>query len=514
MEFLHGNSIEKEMKEEYRNSLIWGMLRRLFSFVFTLGCGYFASTVLDMAMQKDKSGLGKWSLIFAVTLFAGLLLGWILTVRAEKKRIEERYAVRNRQCELILKNRLKISSVGEQEVLLEDVSDLVAEHYQERIPEITEGICIAIGAAVLIGVRDVSLGIIFPAMGLIQILPVFIYRKWAKKIYEESWDADEDLTNWISEGMDGIKTLKSFKAESWFIKHYDNLNVRNIRTGNKSVVTGGIESIIFSAIDALLRYGSYVILGVYVFKGLLRAADIPFMVILSGYVFASMDNLFTFLRYQSTYKMALEKLKDSSGNATGKCKDCLVSCEKICVTIDEVPILQDIDLTIGKNEKVLLQGDNGSGKTTLLRVILGELTPEQGRVRLDGCISACLQEEPELYVPAAGMIEKLALQQDWSKEVFEKTLEAMSFSTVLLEKPITELSGGERKKLFLAIAFARKCDLLILDEPSNHLDEESCGYLNHILRSYSGALLVCTHDARIDMEWDETIHMEGGGQHA
>ena len=220
------------------------------------------------------------------------------TVRAEKKRIEERYAVRNRQCELILKNRLKISSVGEQEVLLEDVSDLVAEHYQERVPEITEGICIAIGAAVLIGVRDVSLGIIFPAMGLIQILPVFIYRKWAKKIYEESWDADEDLTNWISEGMDGIKTLKSFKAESWFIKHYDNLNVRNIRTGNKSVVTGGIESIIFSAIDALLRYGSYVILGVYVFKGLLRAADIPFMVILSGYVFASMDNLFTLRTYR------------------------------------------------------------------------------------------------------------------------------------------------------------------------------------------------------------------------
>lgn len=495
----------------YKNSFICGIMKRIFDFAFTVGCGYLASEMLGYAMEGDTYNLIKYGTIFAVTLLMGLFIEYLLTKKFERSKLLDNSKVRKNQYKNIINNKLRVETIGEQEVLLDDITGQIAEHYQDRIPQIVEGISIIVVSSVLIGYKSILLGVILPCLGLVQLIPVFIYRKWTKKIYAKAWDADEQITDWLTEGIDGIVTLKSYMQESWFIHKYDKLNIKSIRTGNKSLVAGEIESTIFTAIDALLRYGSYILMGSFVMSGKIYASDLPIFVVLSGYIFSAMDKLFLFLRYQSTYGMALEKLKTSQiPQLQNASEENAIECIKVSKSMDNKPILVDVDLVVKRNEHVLVSGENGSGKSTIIKIILGETDASEGTIKVNGTIATCLQEEPLVGVSAQKYIELLAAQADWSQKVFINTLNGFCFPNEKLYEPINELSGGERKKLFLAFALARKSDILILDEPSNHLDDRACGYLGELLDKHSGTVIVSTHDERITCLFDKRVLMKGG----
>ena len=490
-----------------------GLADRIFSFLFTLGCGYTASFTLDMAMSRNHDGLIQASMIFGLLLVLGLPTVWILSRMAKHTRMDERQKFREQLYGRILQNRIEAGSVGQQDELLGDISNQVAEQYQERIPKMIEGICIVLGAAALMCTQSVLIGILFPMMGLIQILPVFTYEKWTSKIYEDSWDSDEAETDWITQGFDGIRTLKAYGAEKWFLRRYRDMNRHGIAVGNRSVATGGLEGILYATIDVLLRYGSYLILGACVLHGNVRAASLPILVVLSGYVFSAMDQLFTFFRYRSIYRSAVQRLEEAVRTEPGQGRHFLLCADRISKSFEENPVLHGLNLTISAGERVLLHGANGSGKSTLIRILLGELTPDDGHVELGGRISAALQEEPALTVPGMVYIRELKEQADWEETRFLRFLEDFSFPTELLEKPLCELSGGERKKFFLAVALSRQADLLILDEPTNHLDRESCQALKDHLRSRSGAMLICSHDPQLQLDWDQVLELKGGEFH-
>lgn len=494
----------------FRHSQRAGLADRCFSFLFTLSCGYSASCMLDMAMAQERGELIRTGLVFLVLLAVGLPVVWILSRSAEKARILDRQQFREELYHRILTNRLEVSSVGEQELLLGDISNQVAEQYQVRIPKIIEGLCIIAGTAVLMCLERISIGILFTAMGLIQILPVFTYEKWTKKIYEESWDSDEAETDWITQGVDGIRTLKAYGAESWFIKCYQAVNRRGIAAGSKAETAGGLENVLYSSINAILRYGSYVILGLYVLYGNLPVSSLPILVILSGYSFSSMENLFTFFRYRATYHLAVQKLREAQRQKPVVGDPGVLRVEGVSKAFDDKRVLKDVSICIKRGERVNLSGANGSGKSTLISILLGELTPDTGMVWSGVRLAVALQEDPALPLSASAFIATLEKQADWSMEQFHRHLQGFHFSTELLMRPTQELSGGERKKLFLSVALARNAELLILDEPTNHLDAESRAYLKEVLLSCSCAMLVCTHDPDFCLPWDKSLHLEGG----
>ena len=295
----------------FRHSLGVALVEHFSSFLLTLSCGYAASGMLDMAMVQNSNGLFCAGIALAILLAIGLPLVWKLSKWAEKNRILDRQSFREMLYCQIVENRLKMDSIGAQSQLLGDISDQVAEQYQVRIPQIAEGVCIIFGSTVLLCRERMSIGILFALLGLIQVLPVFTYEKWTKKIYEESWNSDEAETNWIAQGVDGICTLKAYGQESWFVRRYQAINRRGIAAGNKAVTTGGLESILYASISALLRYGSYVILGLYVLYGGLSVASLPVFIVLSGYIFSSTNKLFIFFRYRSVYQSALERLEET-----------------------------------------------------------------------------------------------------------------------------------------------------------------------------------------------------------
>jgi len=182
-------------------------------------------------------------------------------------------------------------------------------------------------------------------------------------------------------------------------------------------------------------------------------------------------------------------------------------------------IVDGFSCRVMRGDKVGFIGPNGSGKTTLLRLILGEIAPDAGRVRLGARVTpayfdqfrAVLDEEATLadtISPGSDYIEI-----DGTRKHVIGYLGDFLFPPERARSPVKSLSGGERNRLLLARLFSRPANVLVLDEPTNDLDIETLELLEALLQEYAGTLLLVSHDrAFLDNVVTQTIAYEGGGR--
>jgi len=183
------------------------------------------------------------------------------------------------------------------------------------------------------------------------------------------------------------------------------------------------------------------------------------------------------------------------------------------------PIVRDFSATIFRGDRIGLIGPNGSGKTTLLKLLLGELTPSAGSVRLGSNLQVAYFDQ-----------YRATLREDWNaienvaegREFLDINgrrkhvigyLQDFLFTPERARAPITRLSGGERNRLLLARLFAQPSNLLVMDEPTNDLDVETLELLEELLMEYPGTLLLVSHDRDfLDHVVTSTLVMEGDGR--
>lgn len=171
------------------------------------------------------------------------------------------------------------------------------------------------------------------------------------------------------------------------------------------------------------------------------------------------------------------------------------------VTLDAVsigydrPLVEDIRAVIQGGDRIALMGANGSGKTTLIRTILGEQPPLAGHIRLSPSIqTGYLAQEQEALDPQATPLSSVQAAVRMSETDARSFLHHFLFSGDDPLRPNHLLSYGERARLMLALLVARGCNLLVLDEPLNHLDLPSREQFEVALQQYPGALLLVSHD--------------------
>jgi len=158
-------------------------------------------------------------------------------------------------------------------------------------------------------------------------------------------------------------------------------------------------------------------------------------------------------------------------------------------------LFHGLDFTLYRGERVQLTGPNGSGKTTLLRLLLGELKPGGGAAGLGRNVSAFHADQRSLGLPASGTVfEALRRSTELTRYEIRYLLARLLFRREEAEKPVASLSGGERARLFLAIVSAADANLLVLDEPTAHLDLASIEALEGALARYTGTVLFVSHD--------------------
>ena len=175
--------------------------------------------------------------------------------------------------------------------------------------------------------------------------------------------------------------------------------------------------------------------------------------------------------------------------------------------------------TILRGDKVGLIGPNGAGKTTLLKMILGELAPDSGTVKLGTMLQvAYFDQMREALNLDATLADTISPGSEWI-EIGNARKHVMSylgdflFSPARANSPVRSLSGGERNRLLLARLFARPANVLVLDEPTNDLDIETLELLEQLLQEYTGTLFLVSHDRTfIDNVVTQTIAYEGDGR--
>lgn len=203
------------------------------------------------------------------------------------------------------------------------------------------------------------------------------------------------------------------------------------------------------------------------------------------------------------------------------------------IHVDRTPLFGDVSFSVPTGAKIALIGSNGSGKTTLLRILSGELLPSAGEVVPEAepyCVPQHFgQYNDRTIADVLGVTSKLnalsaiiagdasvenftALNEEWDIE--ERTVSALAswgVGHLALSAPFATLSGGEKTKVFLAGVILYKPSLILLDEPSNHLDAAGREQLYDFIRTTKATLIVVSHDRCLLNLLHAMYELAGGG---
>ncbi|WP_341930018.1 ATP-binding cassette domain-containing protein [Methyloversatilis discipulorum] len=204
------------------------------------------------------------------------------------------------------------------------------------------------------------------------------------------------------------------------------------------------------------------------------------------------------------------------GEASG---ELVAELEGVSKRFGDRPIVRDFSTRIVRGDKVGLIGPNGAGKTTLLKLILGQLEPDEGRVRTGSRIQVAYFDQFRTQLDESATLAEVISPGSDFVEIGGKRTHVIGYLGDFLFPPqrarakVESLSGGERNRLLLARLFARPANVLVLDEPTNDLDMETLDLLEQLLQDYDGTVLLVSHDrAFLDAVVTQTIAYEGDGR--
>jgi ABC transport system ATP-binding/permease protein len=215
-------------------------------------------------------------------------------------------------------------------------------------------------------------------------------------------------------------------------------------------------------------------------------------------------------------QMGNVRMEAAQSNTSGKR---VIEAKEISFGYGQRMIVRDFSTVIQRGDRIGIIGANGSGKTTLIKLLLGELQPQSGEVKLGTQLDVVFFDQ-----------HRSELREDWTalenvaggSETIEINgvrkhalgyLQDFLFSPDRARAPISALSGGERNRLLLAKLLARPSNLLVMDEPTNDLDIETLDLLEELLGQYTGTLILVSHDREfIDNVVTSSLVMEGDGR--
>ncbi len=225
------------------------------------------------------------------------------------------------------------------------------------------------------------------------------------------------------------------------------------------------------------------------------------------------------IKRQGTAAMAFE-----GGPVSGKK---VVEAFGLTKAFDGKSIVQGFDLTVQRGDRIAFVGPNGVGKTTLIKMLLGQVEPDEGSIKLGTNLDIAVFDQTRAALnPEMSLWENLANDPELgvsgkSDQIMVRGapkhvvgyLKEFLFDEAQARAPVRSLSGGEKARLLLARLMARESNLLVLDEPTNDLDIETLDLLQDILGDYDGTVLLVSHDRDfLDRVATTTIAMEGNGQ--
>ena len=158
-------------------------------------------------------------------------------------------------------------------------------------------------------------------------------------------------------------------------------------------------------------------------------------------------------------------------------------------------LFSDVEMEVVGGERIALLGDNGTGKSTFLKIIMGEESPDTGKLKFGPTVKmGYLPQIIHFDHPERNLVDTMLYALDCTPQTARDRLGAFKFRGEDVFKPVSALSGGEQSRLRLCMLMDAKINLLILDEPTNHLDIQSREWIEEAVEEYEGNLLFVSHD--------------------
>ncbi|NVD44336.1 ABC-F family ATP-binding cassette domain-containing protein [Qipengyuania atrilutea] len=232
-------------------------------------------------------------------------------------------------------------------------------------------------------------------------------------------------------------------------------------------------------------------------------------------------------RLEKLFQMRAQRASMISSAGTAKLKlasdedfksKSVIVAQDVNKSYGERKIIRDFSLRIQRGDRIGVVGANGAGKTTLLKLLTGEIEPDSGSVTIaQNLTGVMIDQQRSLMTEGLTVRQVLAEGGDWidvgdTRKHVQGYLKEFLFDPGIVDTKVATLSGGERSRLLLAREFARKSNLLVLDEPTNDLDLETLDLLQEVIADYDGTVLIVSHDRDfLDRTVTVTLGLDGSG---
>ena len=197
----------------------------------------------------------------------------------------------------------------------------------------------------------------------------------------------------------------------------------------------------------------------------------------------------------------------------------VIEVNDLCFNYQNHPIVSNLSTTIMRGDHIGIIGPNGVGKTTLIQLLLGQLQPDSGSVKLGTKLDVAYFDQHRSQLDDNKSVRNNLAEGTDNIEINGNSKHVMSylrdflFSPERANSPVSTLSGGERNRLLLAKLFTQPFNMLVMDEPTNDLDVETLELLEELVQEYQGTLLLVSHDrAFLNNVVTSTLVFEGNGQ--
>lgn len=450
---------------------------------------------------------------------------------------------------------------GQAVEMLNDDFDTVTGKSLNLYPGFFTGIAAFAAYFAFLLVRNFPAALALFVISGLQVIPPLLTKTAFQQSYGDTRDIEAEITNCTLSYYNGFDTIRMFGLKQWCLERLARLHKSYLKIGNRSEAAVSAETALDQLIGNILTYGTYGLMGLFILQGytgldagveaialsngLYSAAKSIFETIPSFAVARTADRRLALLydtssapeKRQVLYETssALERTQDikreasqglhSSGknsragdmkasngtpafsNPNSTVKNSIL-LDNVSCGFDGRQILSGTCISISTRQISVIRGANGMGKSTLLKLILGMVQPDSGVITIDGIPPQALSRDSFpgqlFYLPQEDAAFPISAEELFTsvpglnKEAAFDLASRFYLPEESLAQPIDTLSGGQRKKVFLALAFAVNPAVMLLDEPCNSLDAESREALVQLLRARCGGAVIITHDATFD----------------
>lgn len=384
----------------------------------------------------------------------------------------------------------------------------VADYYCTALPEIFSNLLFVLVTIILFVRISPLLGTIFLALSILQIIPHVLESGFSYKYYDADREAQAKWSENIMSMYFGSAVIKIYELHNFFVRRFQELNKKWDKLGRKSSATGRISEGVSRLIETVLEVCSYLIIGYFLLQRNISLTAGTYILVLTPRLFHYINSVFAAFPGMIEYRKAKKNIETWNKSVCGGgdkffCSKIVV--DSIAIVYEGKTVIDNFSYTIDLSEKYFLVGDNGSGKTSLLECLAGVRNVKSGSIRYDNReIDQFTEREfgnqfvylPQEDAPLDIMACELFCQYD---EPLKGKMMGLAGEFGLTDENIfstliSDLSGGERKKVYLSVALSMETKFLFLDEPTNGLDLESVDLLIEKIRRRKRGSLVVSHE--------------------